>query len=148
MVDFFSLHLFLELIKPYASERKPGPPRRLWPECRDFGNAKVHSFEHRTKTANAHLARSLHGSIAASESFTIHFPIWQLERVGCFLIVFFLDVKPVKIEYAQPKNYPKDYEAANTEAGLSKTTKPPVPEKTSRQKDTHGIIWKMEGQWF
>ena len=48
------------------------------------------------------------------------------------------DVKPVKIEYAKPKNYPKDYEAANTEAGLSKTSNPSVPEKN---KPPEGYTW-------
>ncbi|WP_228469527.1 HNH endonuclease [Paenibacillus sp. JNUCC31] len=48
------------------------------------------------------------------------------------------DVKPVKIEYAQPKNYPKDYEAANKEAGLSKTSNPSVPEKN---KPPEGYTW-------
>ncbi|MGF7046816.1 hypothetical protein J2T13_001318 [Paenibacillus sp. DS2015] len=48
------------------------------------------------------------------------------------------NVKPVKIEYAQPKNYPKDYEAANTEAGLSKSSNPSVPEK---DKPPEGYTW-------
>ncbi|WP_052421973.1 HNH endonuclease [Paenibacillus sp. FSL P4-0081] len=51
---------------------------------------------------------------------------------------FHPNVKPVKIEYAQPKNYPKDYEAANTEAGLSRTTNPSVPEKN---KPPEGYTW-------
>ncbi|MFC9711519.1 HNH endonuclease [Paenibacillus sp. NPDC056933] len=48
------------------------------------------------------------------------------------------NVKPVKIEYAQPKNYPKDYEAANKEAGLSKSSNPSVPEKN---KPPEGYTW-------
>jgi len=48
------------------------------------------------------------------------------------------NVKPVQIEYAQPKKYPKDYEAANTEAGLSKSSNPSVPEKN---KPPEGYTW-------
>ncbi|MEK3717549.1 HNH endonuclease [Paenibacillus sp. FSL R7-0333] len=48
------------------------------------------------------------------------------------------NVKPVKIEYTQPKNYPKDYEAANIEAGLSKSSNPSVPEKN---KPPEGYTW-------
>ncbi|AIQ46227.1 hypothetical protein R70723_10295 [Paenibacillus sp. FSL R7-0273] len=41
-----------------------------------------------------------------------------------------------------------EVQAANTEAGLSKTSIPSVAGKISLQKVIHGIIWRMERQWY
>ncbi|WP_118907344.1 HNH endonuclease [Paenilisteria weihenstephanensis] len=48
------------------------------------------------------------------------------------------NVDNVPIEIAQPKNYPKDYEAANKGAGLSKISKPPV---NDIKKPPEGYTW-------